>query len=134
MPTHRRTWQRVEERVAAFFACRRAVLSGSSGRDDATCSDSTHPTLFVEAKLRDRHTTRTLHDATCTLARKERKTPVLALADKNRPGFLVVVHSEDFPQVVAERIAGLPEDDKDRLEGMIRRAYLARHDLDAEAS
>ena len=53
---------------------------------------------------------------------------------RGRPGFLVVVHSEDFPQVVAEWIAGLPEDDKDRLEGMIRRAYLARHDLDAEAS
>jgi hypothetical protein len=62
--TARRTWQRSEGRAAALFGCRRAVGSGSSGREDVTASDSTHSTLFVESKLRGRHTTRTLHDAT----------------------------------------------------------------------
>ena len=71
--THRRTWQRSEGRAAALFGCCRQVGSGSAGRGDVTASDSTHPVLFVESKLRDRHTTRTLHDATKKRAAKERR-------------------------------------------------------------
>jgi hypothetical protein len=124
MATHRRTWQKFEERAAALFGCRRQVLSGSSGRDDTTASDSTHPTLFIEAKFRDKHATRTLHDATTLLARKERKTPVVVLADKGRPGFLVCIHSDDIGAVLAEYAAALESAEADELEGMIRRAYL----------
>jgi hypothetical protein len=134
MTTARRTWQLFESRVAAFFGCRRAVLSGSSGRDDATCSDSTHPTLFVECKLREKHAARTLHDATRALARKEGKTPVLALADKGRPGFLICVHSDDWRAVVAEWAASLPESERDELEGEIRRATRRRQGIDAADS
>jgi hypothetical protein len=126
--TARRTWQLFESRVAVFFGCRRAVLSGSSGRDDTTASDSTHPSLFLECKLRATHTARTLHDETKRLAAKERKTPVLALADKNRPGFLICVHSDDWPSVVAEWAAGLPPEQADALEGAMRRAYARRHE------
>ena len=97
--THRRTWQKAEGRAAALFGARRAVLSGSSGRDDASRSDSTHPTLFIETKLRETHAARTLWDGTKALARKEGKTPVLMLADKGRPGFLVCVHSDDLVEV-----------------------------------
>ena len=64
--TSRRTWQLAEGRAAAFFGVRRQVGSGSSGRDDLTASDSTHPVLFIESKLRDRHAARTLHDGTKT--------------------------------------------------------------------
>jgi hypothetical protein len=99
MSTHRRTWQKAESRAAAIFGARRAVLSGSSGRDDTSCSDSTHPTLFVESKLRETHSVRTLHDATRKLATKEGKTPVLCLFDKGRPGFLLVIHSDDLRAV-----------------------------------
>ena len=134
MTTARRTWQLFESRVAAFFGCRRAVLSGSSGRDDATQSDSTHPTLFLECKLRESHATRTLHDATKALAKKEGKAPVLALADKSRPGFLVVVHSDDWPRVVAEWAASQDETELAHIEGMIRQAWLRRHGLDAADS
>jgi hypothetical protein len=105
--THRRTWQRSEGRAAALFGCRRQTNSGSSGRDDLTGSDSTHPTLFIESKLRNRHAVRTLHDATKKLATKEGKTPVLTLFDKNRPGFLVVVHSDDLAIVLAEFLEAL---------------------------
>jgi hypothetical protein len=80
-----------------------------------TASDSTHPVLFVESKLRDRHTTRTLHDATKKRAAKERKIPVLALFDKQRHGCLIVVHSDDLMTVVAEYAAALSDEERDRL-------------------
>jgi hypothetical protein len=105
MATNSRTWKKAESRVAALFGARRQPLSGSSGRDDLTSSDSTHPRLFIEAKYRERHTVRTLYDETKTLARKEGKTPVLALIDKNRPGFLLCVHCEDMPTVAKEFLA-----------------------------
>ena len=97
MTTNSRTWKKAEGRVAALFGARRPPLSGSSGRDDTTCSDSTHPRLFIEVKYRERHTVRTLYDKTKILAKKEGKIPVLALIDKNRPGFLICVHSDDLP-------------------------------------
>src|SRR6516162_6993141 len=126
--THRRTWQRSEGRAAALFGCRRQVGSGSAGRGDVTASDSTHPVLFVESKLRDRHTTRTLHDATKKLATKEGKTPVLALFDKQRHGCLIVVHSDDLMTVVAEYAAALSDEERDRLEGLIRTACARQRD------
>jgi hypothetical protein len=128
MSTHRRTWQRTEGRAAALFGCCRTVGSGSGGREDLTASDSTHPTLFLESKLRGRHTTRTLHDATKKLAAREGKTPVLALFDKNRPGFLLVVHCDDLPVVLAEYTADLPSEQKDRLEELVRSACVRQRD------
>jgi hypothetical protein len=50
MSTHRRTWQMAEGRAAELFGSRRQAGSGSSGRDDVTCSDSTHPRLFIESE------------------------------------------------------------------------------------
>jgi hypothetical protein len=120
--TARRTWQQAEGRAAALFAVRRQVCSGSSGREDLTASDSNHPTLFIESKLRDRHTARTLHDGTKKLAMKEGKVPVLALFDKCRPGFLLGIHNDDFMTVVAEFVAALNADERERLYSMIRQA------------
>lgn len=102
MATSPRTWKKAESRAAALFGARRQPLSGSSGRDDTTSSDSTHPRLFIESKYRDRHAVRTLYDKTRALALKEGKTPVLTLFDKNRPGFLICVHSDDIAAVAAE--------------------------------
>ena len=70
----------------------------------------------------DRHAVRTLHDATKKLATKEGKTPVLALFDKNRPGFLLVVHSDDLAVVLAEFAAALGDEERERLNSMIRHA------------
>jgi hypothetical protein len=120
--THRRTWQRSEDRAAALFGARRQIGSGSGGREDQTRSDSLHPTLFVESKLRASSAVRSLHDATRALAVRERKTPVVALFDKGRPGFLLVIHADDLATVVAEYAAALPEDERDRLEGLLRQA------------
>ena len=103
--THRHTWQRREGRVAALLGALRQPLSGSSGRADRTASDSTHPRLFVECKYRARHATQTMFDAVRHAARKEKKLPVLALADRGRPGFLLCVHSDDLLDFVAELAA-----------------------------
>jgi hypothetical protein len=80
--------------------------------------------LFIESKLRQQHAARTLHDATKRLAAKENKTPVLTLFDKGRPGCLLVVHSDDLTAVMAEFAAALPDVERDRLEGLIRQAYV----------
>jgi hypothetical protein len=109
MPTNSRTWKKAEGRVASLFGARRQVLSGSSGRDDLSSSDSTHPRLFIEAKYRVRHATRSLFDETKALARKEGKTPLVALVDKARHGYLICIHCEDLPRVVAEFTLANPD-------------------------
>lgn len=98
MATHRNTWKATERRAAGLFGALRQRCSGSSGRADESRSDSTHPTLFIETKLRASCAIRNLFDKTAGLAKKEKKVPVLMLAAKFRPGFLVVVHSDDLAE------------------------------------
>lgn len=93
------TWKQGERRVAAFFKTKRVPLSG--GNSGHTRSDTMHSRLFIETKHRARHQVRALHDATKALADKENKIPLLALIDKNRPGFLLVVHSSDLGAFIA---------------------------------
>jgi hypothetical protein len=102
MSTSRNTWKRRERDAANLFGSRRKVLSGSSGRDDETRSDSVHPRLFIETKLRASSATRSLWEATRTLARREGKTPVLMLYGKGKVGALVVCHEDDLAAVAAE--------------------------------
>jgi hypothetical protein len=125
-----KAWKQAERRIASFFGTVRAVLSGSSNRDDKGCSDSVHEALFIEAKYREKHQVRTLHDRTKALAAKEKKLPVVALVDKSRPGFLICIHSDDFVGVVAEFLASFDGEAKDALEGEIRRAWNRRHGMD----
>jgi hypothetical protein len=79
--TNRSTWKRRERQAAAIFRARRQVLSGSSGRDDRSKSDSTHESLFIETKLRVHHPV-DRYRACARLARVGlARTPVLALID-----------------------------------------------------
>jgi hypothetical protein len=98
-------WKQRERQAAAVFGARRARLSGSSGCEGESSSDSTHPRLYIETKLRAKHTTRTLHDDVRAKAKAEGKAPVLLLADGGRPGLLVVIHTDDLDRVLAERLA-----------------------------
>jgi hypothetical protein len=72
-------------------------LSGGNGK--ITRADVIHDTLFVECKLRKKHTAITLWDETNAMAKKEKKTPVIALCEKGRPGFWVMVHSDDLEKL-----------------------------------
>jgi hypothetical protein len=101
--THRSTWKRRERDAARFFGAERQPLSGSGGRP--TGSDSTHDRLYVECKLRASSAVRNLWEQTRDRARKERKTPVLTLFDKGKPGALIVVHQDDLAAVAAELAA-----------------------------
>ena len=55
--------------------------------------------LFIECKLRAKHTAVSLWDDTAKLARDEGKVPVIALCEKNRPGFWIMVHSDDLEKI-----------------------------------
>jgi hypothetical protein len=102
MTTHRRTWQKREGKAAALFGARRQRCSGSSGRADCSRSDSTHPALYLETKLRQHHAAVALLDQVKGPARREGKTPVLALATKGRRGIVLVLDAQDLPAVAAE--------------------------------
>jgi hypothetical protein len=108
--TARRTWQIREQSAAALFGAKRQVLSGSSGRDDATQSDSTHPRLFIECKLKAKQAVRSLWRATALLAAKEHKVAVLILYEKSKPGGLIVIHEDDLDAIIEERIKAREED------------------------
>jgi hypothetical protein len=128
---NRRTWQRTEDRVAAFFGARRAILSGSAGRTDVTASDSTHPGLFIETKQRESHALRTLYDKTEKLARKERKIPVLALVNNRRSEFLVGIRNDYFLALLVEFIAILDDEERAELDSRIAEARARWGDSEA---
>ena len=92
-----------ERRVAAFWGCKRSANNSSPHRDDYDGSDTDHPRLAIEAKLRKTNL-RSLWEAVKRRAMKFRirKTPVLCVAQKNCPGFLICIHSDDFRHAVKE--------------------------------
>jgi len=99
--TARRTWKKRESNVAAFFKGKRTPLSG--GNSKITRSDVIHDELYIECKLKKKHTVVTLWDETKKLADKEGKTPVVALCEKERPGFWIMVHSNDLQKITEEK-------------------------------
>jgi hypothetical protein len=99
--TSRSTWKARERQAAKDFGARRQRCSGSSGIEGQTRSDSDHPRLFVECKLRAKHAAVTLWDDTHVKATKEGKLPVVVLVEKGRPGRWYLVR-HDHLQAVAE--------------------------------
>ena len=92
-----KTWKAFERRVARFFNSERNALSG--GNSKVTRSDTPHPELFIECKQRKRFAAVRLWDDTKRLATHENKTPVVCLSEKGRPGFWILVHSEDLSKL-----------------------------------
>jgi len=92
-----KSWKAFERRVARFFNTERNALSG--GNSKLTRSDTLHPDLFIECKQRKRFAAIRLWDQTRNLAIKEDKTPVICLSEKNRPGFWILVHSEELSKL-----------------------------------
>ena len=92
-----KAWKNRERLVAKFFGGMRNALSGINSK--VTHSDVIHDNLFIECKLRAKHTAVSLWDDTAKLAKEEGKTPVIALCEKNRPGFWVMVHSSDLEKI-----------------------------------
>ena len=95
-----------ERDVAQYFNGTRTPLSGGNGK--VTRADVIHDDLFIECKLRAKHSAVKLWDDTKVYADKEKKIPVIALCEKNRPGFWVMVHSDDL-EAVSKITNGLKE-------------------------
>jgi hypothetical protein len=87
-------WKKRERQVATYFGGERNALSGSNSK--ITSADVIHDKLYIEVKLRVKHSVVSLWDDTKVKATKEEKTPVVALCEKGRPGFWIMVHSDDL--------------------------------------
>tara|TARA_B110000495_G_scaffold198390_1_gene210148 strand:- start:690 stop:1019 length:330 start_codon:yes stop_codon:yes gene_type:complete len=92
-----KAWKNRERLVSKFFGGIRNALSGINSK--VTHADVIHKELFIECKLRAKHSAVKLWDDTKVYADKEKKIPVIALCEKNRPGFWIMVHSDDFESV-----------------------------------
>ena len=100
---NRSTWKAQERWVAQFFGSTRTPLSGSGSRH--TGSDSLHPRLYIETKLRKGFT------AACRRfqeiakeAKKEGKIPVLVFRIQGQDNLdsLAVVRLRDLKAVAQE--------------------------------
>lgn len=113
-PSH--YWKRFERRIARSLGTERTPLSGGgyssshprvkpldpSGKPlpDAipihTRSDTLHPTLYIEAKCRQRHSIFSWWRAIVGNAKIEKKTPILALHERGHVGALAVMEWKYF--------------------------------------
>lgn len=93
-------WKSIERKIAKFFGSERTPLSG--GNSKITRSDSLHPKLFIETKYRKNFAIVKLYEETKAMAKKEKKIPVVCLAENGKPGFYIMLHSKDFADVAFE--------------------------------
>lgn len=100
--THRRTWQKFEQRVASWFGTTRKALSGSGNQPGETTSDTNHPRLYIECKYRAAHAAVHTWDDAKPKADAEGKVLVVALGVKGRSGGWLLVHVDDFLTVAEE--------------------------------
>lgn len=73
-------WKHAERRVAVILEGKRIPLSGASAY--TAKGDVELPGIFIEVKYRKRHTVFTLWNDVKAVALKERKEPVLVLAQR----------------------------------------------------
>ena len=90
-------WKQRERDVAEFFHGQRNPLSGRDSKH--TAADVIHHRLFIECKLREKHSAVSLWDEVKVRADREGKVPVICLCEKNRPGFWILVKDEDFSKI-----------------------------------
>ena len=92
-------WKAFEQRVARFFHSERTPLSGACGKQ--TASDTLHPALFIEAKLRSKFAICALFRKVEERAKAENKIPVMALQDKFHAGWLLLCRPEDVGKIAS---------------------------------
>ena len=96
--TSKSAWKSFERVVASFFGTRRVPLSGSNSGHD-TNSDSLHPELYIECKLRHKISLWSLFEDTEKKAQRENKAPIVAIKQKGAKGFLIVMRPEDLEKI-----------------------------------
>lgn len=103
-----KAWKVAETKAARFFGGMRNALSGMA-KSTGTTADAVHDRLYIEVKHRKSHSAVTLWRETRVAARKEKKTPVVVLCERSKPGFWVLVHSSDLQKVASEVVGGQEE-------------------------
>ena len=99
-PTSKTCWKGFEREVASLFGTKRVPLSGSNSGHN-TMSDSLHPDLYIECKVRAKVWLHTLYNDTEKKAKFEEKIPVVAIRQKGQKGYLLVMKPE-YLQKIAE--------------------------------
>lgn len=99
--TSRSTWKLFERNTARLFGAERTPLSGGL-KHFMTNSDSLHPRLYIECKLRQRFEVWKLFDQTIERATLENKIPLVALKQKGAEGSLLVLRPEDLVKIAKE--------------------------------
>lgn len=107
-PTSKNTWKEFERRVASFFGTRRVPLSGSNS-GHGTNSDSLHPELYIECKVRQKSSLCTLFRDTAFKAKAENKLPIVAIKQKNERGYLLVMRPCDLEEIVEIRMRSIKD-------------------------
>lgn len=110
-PTSKSCWKRFERVVATFFGTRRVPLSGSNSGHN-TNSDSMHPEIYIECKVREKFSIWSLFKDTAEKAKVEKKVPVVALKQKGEQGYLLLIRPEDLEKLSEIRSKSLAEKEK----------------------
>lgn len=97
-PTSKECWKSFERVVAKFFGTKRVPLSGSNS-GHGTNSDSLHPKLYIECKVRGKISLWQLFIDTENKAKVEKKLPVVAIKQKGEKGYLLVIRPENLQDV-----------------------------------
>ena len=97
-PTSKECWKSFERLVASFFGTKRVPLSGSNS-GHGTNSDSLHPRLYIECKVRGRIALWQLFTDTEKKAKVEGKIPIVAIKQKGEKGYLLVLRPENLGKV-----------------------------------
>lgn len=97
-PTSKSAWKSFERTVATYFGTRRVPLSGSNS-GHGTNSDSLHPKLYIECKVRSKIALWQLFTDTEKKAKVEGKVPVVAIKQKGEKGYLLVMRPEDLEKI-----------------------------------
>lgn len=107
-PTSKSAWKSFERLVASFFGTKRVPLSGSNS-GHGTNSDSLHPKIYIECKVRHKFSLWSLFIDTEKKAKVENKVPVVAIKQKGEKGYLLVVRPDDLDKLVEIRKESLEE-------------------------
>lgn len=97
-PTSKSAWKQLERRVAEMFGTKRVPLSGSNSGHN-TNSDSLHPKLYIECKLRQKIAIWQLFEDTERKAKAEDKIPIVAIKQKGAKGELLVIRPHDLQKI-----------------------------------
>jgi hypothetical protein len=98
-----KTWKKREMQIARDFGAQRQIGSGSLGRADRSCSDSTHERLYIEAKHRKTCAAVTWWDNAHLGDEMHPEFPAIALHSVNDGLYVFLVHSSGLWSMAAAK-------------------------------